>query len=109
MICEPFKLTIPSVLSPEITTVSPLFNGGDVENVHRIAQADYIPSFWWFPDVKDSDDLIMNHPETESRINAGGERDKKLGKEYDMFIKKHGTAVQGIPNLTKQQVIEKIK
>ena len=29
--CEPFKVTIPSVLSPEITTVSPLFNGGDVE------------------------------------------------------------------------------
>ena len=29
--CEPFKLTILSVLRPEITTVSPLFNGGYVE------------------------------------------------------------------------------
>ena len=80
----------------------------DVENVHRIAQAGHIPNFWWFPDVKGSDELIMNHPETETRINAGGERDRKLGKEYDMFIKKHGTTVQGIPQLTKQEIIDKI-
>ena len=35
-------------------------------------------------------------------------RDRKLGKEYDMFIKKHGTTVQGIPQLTKQEIIDKI-
>tara|TARA_Y100000592_G_C5479593_1_gene324471 strand:- start:3887 stop:4216 length:330 start_codon:yes stop_codon:yes gene_type:complete len=80
----------------------------DVENVYRVANADHIPSFWYFPDIKDSDDLIMNHPETETRINAGGERDRKLGKEYDMFIKKHGTTVQSIPQLTKQEIIDKI-
>jgi len=80
----------------------------DVENVHRVANAGHIPGFWYFPDIKDSDDFIMNHPETETRINAGGERDRKLGKEYDMFIKKHGTSVQSIPQLTKQEIIDKI-
>ena len=81
----------------------------DVENVYRIAKANHIPDFWWFPDIKDSDDLIMNHPETETRINAGGARDKRLSKEYELFVSKHKVSVQEIPKTAKQSLVEKLQ
>ena len=80
----------------------------DVENVYRISKTKHIPAFWYFPDIKNSDDLIMNHPETQTRINEGGARDKKLSAEYKMFFDKHNDNIQTIPKLSKEEVKNKI-
>ena len=64
--------------------------------------------FWYFPDIKNSDELIMNHPETETRINAGGARDEKLSLEYDLFNKIHSTNVNEINNVGNKIIKEKI-
>ena len=64
--------------------------------------------FWYFPDIKNSDELIINHPETESRINAGGARDDKLSVEYNLFNEIHSTNIQSIPNVGNNVVKGKI-
>ena len=46
----------------------------------------------------------MNHPETQTRINEGGARDKKLSAEYKMFSDKHNDNIQTIPKLSKQEI-----
>jgi len=81
----------------------------DVENVYRISKTNHMPGFWWFPDLKNSDQLIMNNPDSQTRINAGGERDKKLGPEYELFYKLHSINIPNIPNLPKENIINKIK
>jgi len=81
----------------------------DVYNVYNISKTNHMPGFWWFPDLKNSDSLIMNNPETQSRINAGGERDKKLGPEYELFYKLHSINIPNIPHITKEDIINKIK
>lgn len=80
----------------------------DVENVYRISKSKHMYDFWYFPDIKNSDELIINHPETESRINAGGARDDKLSVEYDLFNEIHSTNIQSIPNVGNNVVKGKI-
>jgi hypothetical protein len=86
----------------------------DVDLTYRESiHGDYAAPFWWFADVTNSDNYIMNNPETNSRIDApdnpDGSRTQKIHKEWEFFIKKHNVAVTQIPNKTKQEVVSFLK
>ena len=84
----------------------------DIDLAYRESQQDYAAPFWWFADIVNSDNLIMNNPNAVSRLQADrpdGSREQRIQKEWDYFIKKHGVMVNQIPSLTKEQVIQKLK
>jgi glycosyltransferase involved in cell wall biosynthesis len=57
-----------------------------------------IPPFWYFPDIKDSDNYIQNNPNAVSRLQADGARQKVVGEQWKYFKQKHGVMVNEIPN-----------
>ena len=61
--------------------------------------------FWRFPDIKNSDDYVMNNPDATSRINDGGKRDKIMEQEYEKFKQATGVYVQQIPKQTSVEII----
>ena len=77
----------------------------DVENVYRISNTSHMYGFWRFPDIKNSDDYIMNNPDATSRINDGGKRDKIMEQEYEKFKQTTGVYVQQIPKQTSVEII----
>jgi glycosyltransferase involved in cell wall biosynthesis len=81
----------------------------DVENVYNITKARHCPGFWWFPDIKNSDELIQNNPETQSRVNNNGERDKNIAPDFKRFYEKHKVNVNEITCLSQNQIIDKLK
>lgn len=81
----------------------------DVDNVYTISKSNYAPGFWWFPDIKDSDDLIMNNPEAASRLQAGGKRERELPNDCALFHRKHNTALGNIQPATLDQITAKLK
>ena len=84
----------------------------DIDMAYRESQQDYAAPFWWFADITNSDNLIMNNPDAVSRLQENrpdGSREQKIQKQWEYFIKKHGIAVNQVPNVSKEQVIEKLK
>jgi hypothetical protein len=84
----------------------------DIDMAYRESQQDYSAPFWWFADVTGSDDLIMNNPNAVSRLQGDrpdGSREQRIQKEWEYFIKKHGRHVTQIPNISKEEVIAKLK
>lgn len=81
----------------------------DVDNIFKISQTNHMLGFWWFPDIKNSDSLIMNNPNSQTRLNAGGDRDKKLQAEYELFYNLHSINIPNIPNISKEEILQKIK
>jgi hypothetical protein len=84
----------------------------DIDLAYRESQQDYASPFWWFADITNSDDLIMNNPNAVSRLQSDrpdGSREQRIQKEWDYFIKKHGLMVNQIPDSSKEQVIQKLK
>jgi glycosyltransferase involved in cell wall biosynthesis len=80
----------------------------DIDMIYRLSKDDFFP-FWYFPDISDSDDLVMNNPVAVSRINANGEREKNLQNDYEIFKKQHGCFVNEISVLSKEEAIEKMR
>ena len=78
----------------------------DVENVYNISNTNHMYGFWRFPDIKDSDDFIMNNPVATSRINDGGKRDDIMEQEYAKFKHATGVNVQQIPKLTNVEIVD---
>jgi hypothetical protein len=84
----------------------------DIDMAYRVSQQDYAAPFWWFADVTGSDNLIMNNPEAVSRLQgerADGSREQRIQKEWEYFIKKHSRHVTQIPNVSKEEVVAKLK
>jgi len=84
----------------------------DIDMTYRESQQDYAAPFWWFADVTGSDDLIMNNPNAVSRLQgkrADGSREQRIQKEWEYFIKKHGKHVTQIPNVSKEEVVAKLR
>jgi len=84
----------------------------DIDMAYRESQQDYAAPFWWFADITDSDNLIMNNPNAVSRLQGDrpdGSREQRIQKEWEYFIKKHGRHVTQIPNVTKEEVVAKLK
>jgi hypothetical protein len=84
----------------------------DIDMAYRESRQDYSAPFWWFADITNSDDLILNNPNAVSRLQgerADGSREQRIQKEWEYFIKKHGIMVNQIPDTTKDEFIQKIK
>lgn len=84
----------------------------DIDMTYRESQQDYAAPFWWFADVSNSDELIMNNPIAVSRLQGSrsdGSREQRIQKEWEYFTKKHGLMVNQIPDTSKEKMIEKIK
>jgi hypothetical protein len=84
----------------------------DIDLAYRESQQDYASPFWWFADITNSDNLIMNNPNAVSRLQGDrpdGSREQRIQKEWEYFVKKHGIMVNQIPNSSKEEVIAKLK
>ncbi len=81
----------------------------DCEWVYRASLDDKTSPFWYFPDIADSDDLIMNNPESTSRLDADGNRMNKLEKENTIFFKEHKCMINNIPLCTIDELTYKLK
>lgn len=68
--------------------------------------------FWWFADIKNSDDWIQNNPNAVSRLQSDrpdGSREEIIGKIWEYFHSKHGLHVPQIPNCSKEEFLRSIK
>jgi hypothetical protein len=84
----------------------------DIDMAYRESQQDYAAPFWWFADVTGSDDLVMNNPNAVSRLQGArpdGSREQRIQKEWEYFVKKHKRHVTQIPNVSKEEVVAKLK
>jgi hypothetical protein len=85
----------------------------DIDMAYRESQQDYCPPFWYFPDIKDSDEYIMNNPNATSRLQASdrpdGSREQRIQQQWELFHKKHNLFVNQIPDTPQENVIKKLK
>lgn len=84
----------------------------DIDLAYRESRQDYAAPFWWFADITNSDELIMNNPNAVSRLQGvrpDGSREQRIQKEWEYFVKKHGLHVTQISNVTKEDVVFKLK
>lgn len=71
-----------------------------------------VAPFWWFADLTNSDDYIMNNPIATSRLQADrpdGSRADLIVDTMNYFQSKHGVMVGGIYNKTQDEFIEFLK
>ena len=72
----------------------------DVEYVYRLLTSDeFGTGFRYFPDIHDSDQYVMNLPESinNSRTNADNQRDNELAQYLQKFEQQHGYHVARVP------------
>ena len=81
----------------------------DIDSIYRMAATKLCTPFWYFPDLANSDDLIMNNPVSASRLDEGGSRASKLGPDMERFIKIHGYHPSVVPETSQEDVIQLLK
>ncbi len=77
----------------------------DLDYVYRASITENVSPFYWFADIIGSDELVMNNPNSISRMNANGERDKIISHNMELFQKKHGNIIM----FDRDGVVEKLK
>jgi glycosyltransferase involved in cell wall biosynthesis len=83
--------------------------GFDVELTYRISLTGLASKFWWFADVANSDDLIMNNPRTISRMLGKKNYDEIRNEFFNIFYKKYGFHIVQIPQTSQEDFIKFIK
>jgi hypothetical protein len=84
----------------------------DIDLAYRESQKSHAAPFWWFADIKGSDNLICNNPVAVSRLQADrpdGSREQRIQEQWKIFVNKHGIMVNQIPDVNKQDVINFLK
>lgn len=84
----------------------------DIDLAYRESRQDYAAPFWWFADITNSDNLIMNNPNAVSRLQGNrsdGSREQRIQKEWKYFISKHQLHVTQIPDINKENLLKKLK
>jgi hypothetical protein len=84
----------------------------DIDMAYRESKTKYCPPFWWFPDLKNSDDLIENNQNAKSRLQSerpDGSREERIREQWQLFINKHGIMVNEIPDSTQEDVVNFLK
>lgn len=81
----------------------------DIQNVYDISKTNLGTPFWYSPDISNSDKYIKNNPTSESRLNANGERDRKVGLEFELFKKINGRGLNEVLESPQHDVIKKLK
>lgn len=64
---------------------------------------------WWFADITNSDNYIKNNPNAHSRLQANGEREKQIAKQWEYFHNKHGVYVTECSRKTEEELKSKLK
>jgi len=84
----------------------------DIDMAYRESQQDYSSLFWWFADIKNSDEYIENNPDATSRLQTerpDGSRQETINNQWKLFFKKHGLTVNQIPEPTEKELLNKLK
>lgn len=72
-----------------------------------------VSPFWWFADLANSDDFIMNNPDASSRLQdinrPDGSRSDFIHDTLKYFQDKHGIPINSVPLKSKEEVIEFLK
>lgn len=77
-----------------------------IDFYYRCEKLGLVPKFWWFPDVKDSDKFLMDHPNNQSTLFGDNLNKETLSLSTNYFIKKHGHFVNNITKPSLEHVIE---
>jgi glycosyltransferase involved in cell wall biosynthesis len=87
-----------------------------VDHSYSIVKQEWIPAYWWWPDVANSYDYLDEQACSEERAHAvirnsaDWENNINTGAAY--FLEKHGTypgGPQGVPETLQQDVIQRLK
>ena len=82
----------------------------DVINVYKICcDTNYATPFWWFPDISDSDNYIMNNPVSVSRLQSNNKREQELPLEMEKFKKMFGYYINEIAKMDEKAVLTYLK
>lgn len=84
----------------------------DIDLAYRESSHIYSSPFWWFTDITNSDDYIMNNPDAKSRLQADrpdGSREQRIQKEWAYFKEKHGLYVNEIPDTSREDMLKLLK
>lgn len=84
----------------------------DIDMAYRESKTDYASPFWWFADVSNSDKLIENNKNAQSRLQAerpDGSREKRIQKQWELFHNKHKLMVNEIPDTPQEEVVNFLK
>lgn len=80
----------------------------DIEWLYRASCSQMCPPFWYFPDIANADNLIMNNPVAVSRMNPNEERTAKLGPNYELFNQLHSTYISQVPDTGMEELADRI-
>lgn len=82
-----------------------------VEHSYRIVKAGYLPAYWWWPDLANSNDYLdeLACSEVSSTIRPQTTWKENIINGAKHFINKHGLSPVEIPHATVDKVTEKLK
>jgi glycosyltransferase involved in cell wall biosynthesis len=82
-----------------------------LDHTYTIIKKEMHPPFWWFADIANSNQYLEDFPwsPSTSTISQGNNRNNIIAKSYDHFTKKHGHHILHTPNLSLDQVKQKLK
>lgn len=86
-----------------------MVNMFDSEWIKRASETPNVAPMWYFADLFISDSLIMNNPDSVSRLDADGKRVERLKPDMEYFIKKHGHHIAQTPKTEQDKVVEKLR
>jgi hypothetical protein len=86
----------------------------DVEmTVRLVKHTKLVSPFWYFADLADSDQYIMNNPVAVSRLQASdrpdGSRSERIQEQWGLFHQKHNFHVNQISDTSQEDVIKQLK
>lgn len=82
-----------------------------VEHSYRIVKTGYLPSYWWWPDIKNSSEYIdeLACSEVNSTIRPQSTWRENITNGAKYFISKHGLSPVSIPDTSLDAVTAKLK
>lgn len=82
-----------------------------VEHSYRIALAGYIPGYWWWPDIDNSNDYLeeQNNSLTDSSISSNSNHLLNINKGAEYFYNKHGFTPVTVPQITLEHTLSNLR
>lgn len=82
-----------------------------VEHSYRIVKAGYLPAYWWWPDLANSNDYLdeLACSEVSSTIRPQSTWRENIINGAKHFTSKHGLSPVEIPNASTEDVVTKLK
>jgi hypothetical protein len=87
-----------------------------VDHSYNIVKQEWIPAYWWWPDLANSYDYLDEQACSEDQAHAVIRNNADWAHNIDTgashFLKKHGVypaGPQGVPQTTQQDVVQRLK